>query len=235
MRKNNRKKLTDNASERGSVLMEFVIVLPLYIAVMGGILSIGLTSLDMINLRSADHWGVWMAGNRFSTRVPAIAALQKMFPRGNIITTNQKRALKAEKSYLQFIGSKTTVIQQTPEYIRNWMAAPWTTRGENPPIWISLPKFSIDSSRYKNDYTQCIIMRSKHSVDSPRSWHPSRIAERNIWKFDGTDDSYPEKWETKLLKNAKYTDDQKKHEKAPEKINFYTRFKKYEEWSRRGD
>ena len=43
-------------SGRGSVLMEFVLVLPVYIAVMGGTLWIGMKSLDAINLRSADHW-----------------------------------------------------------------------------------------------------------------------------------------------------------------------------------
>ena len=50
------------SSNRGSVLMEFVLVLPVYMAVIGGILWLGLKSLDAVNLRSADHWGSgWQA------------------------------------------------------------------------------------------------------------------------------------------------------------------------------
>ena len=73
--------------------MEFVLVLPVYMAAIGGILWLGMKSLDATNLRAADHWAVWMAGNRFSMRVPAITALQDMFPRSTIITTSQSRAL----------------------------------------------------------------------------------------------------------------------------------------------
>ena len=57
-----------NRHPRGSVLMEFVLVLPVYMAVIGGVLWLGLKSLDATNLRAADHWAVWMAGNRFSVR-----------------------------------------------------------------------------------------------------------------------------------------------------------------------
>ena len=99
------------SSGRGSVLMEFVLVLPIYMAAIGGILWLGMKSLDAVNLRAADHWGVWMAGNRFTTRLPAITALQEMFPRTTLITTSQERALTGEHSFLQFIGSKTTLMK----------------------------------------------------------------------------------------------------------------------------
>ena len=216
-------------SRRGSVLMEFVLVLPVYMATLGGILWLGMKSLDAINLRAADHWGVWMAGNRFSTRTPAILALQSMFPRSTIITTAQKRALTGEHSYLQFIGSKTTLIETRPGFLDNWINMPYTMSGESQPF--SIPEFQITSSRYGNEYTQCIVMRSKGSSTAKRHWDPSLVAKNKTWKFDAKEDEYPKEWKLDLLKDPKYSDDTKEQEKEPKKIKFYERFPKYEEWS----
>lgn len=216
-------------SRRGSVLMEFVLVLPVYMATLGGILWLGMKSLDAINLRAADHWGVWMAGNRFSTRTPAILALQSMFPRSTIITTSQKRALTGEHSYLQFIGSKTTLIETRPGFLDNWINMPYTMSGESQPFSIS--EFQITSSRYGNEYTQCIVMRSKGSSTAKRHWDPSLVAKNKTWKFDAKEDEYPKEWKLDLLKDPKYSDDTKEQEKEPKKIKFYERFPKYEEWS----
>ena len=215
-------------SRRGSVLMEFVLVLPVYMATLGGILWLGMKSLDAINLRAADHWGVWMAGNRFSTRTPAILALQSMFPRSTI-TTSQKRALTGEHSYLQFIGSKTTLIETRPGFLDNWINMPYTMSGESQPF--SIPEFQITSSRYGNEYTQCIVMRSKGSSTAKRHWDPSLVAKNKTWKFDAKEDEYPKEWKLDLLKDPKYSDDTKEQEKEPKKIKFYERFPKYEEWS----
>ena len=217
------------SSGRGSVLMEFVLVLPIYMATIGGILWLGMKSLDAVNLRAADHWGVWMAGNRFSTRLPAITALQEMFPRTTLITTSQERALTGEHSFLQFIGSKTTLYETRPGFLDNWINMPYTARGESRPF--SIPELQMTSSRYGNKYTQCIIMRTKSSNTDKRHWDSSLVAKHNVWKFDSKDDEYPKEWKIELLDDPKYKDDTKEQEKEPEKIKFYERYDKYEKWS----
>ena len=219
------------ASCRGSVLMEFVLVLPIYMATIGGILWLGMKSLDAINLRAADHWGVWMAGNRFSIRLPAITALQEMFPRSTLITTSQERSLTGEHSFLQFIGSKTTLYETRPNFLDNWINMPYTARGEDKPF--SSPELLLTSSRYGNKYTQCIIMRTKGSDSDKRHWDPSLVAKHSVWKFDSKDDEYPSEWKLDLLDNAKYKDDTGEQEKEPKKIDFYERYDKYEKWSRK--
>ena len=211
--------------------MEFVLVLPIYVAVMGGVLWLGLRSLDAINLRASDHWSVWSAGNRFQTRVPAILALRGMFPRSTVITTSTQRRLEDEHSYLQFIGSKTTILQTRPDYIDNWMSMPFTTSGTDKPFWMLIPEIQMTSSRYGNKYTQCIIMRTKSSKTAKRHWHSSLVADKDVWQFEDKDSEYPKKWELKLLDNATHKDDTRDGEKEPEKIDFYERFEPYEEWS----
>lgn len=212
----------------GSVLMEFVIILPAYLAVIGGILSVGTKSLDAINLRSADHWAVWSAGNRFRIRTPALLALRDMFPRATLITASQKRALAEKNSYLQLVGSKTVIYQKNFELFENLANAPYTIYGEKP---FRIPDLYMTSSRWNNPYTQCIIMRTKGSGKSKRTWDSSIIADKNIWKFEASEDKYPKKWEVKLLDEAKHTDDDFKTDKEPKKKKFYERFRAYEEWS----
>lgn len=213
--------------------MEFVLVLPIYIAVMGGTLWLGMRSLDAINLRSSDHWAVWSEGNRFSiTRPFAMLGLRGMFPRSTLVTTSVDRRLEAEHGYLQFIGSKTTIYQTRPDYIDNWMSMPFTTSGESKPWWMIIPEIQMTSSRFGNKYTQCIVMRAKASNTAKRHWHSSLVADDDsIWKFEGKETEYPKKWELKLLDNAKYKDDTKEEKKEPKKIDFYERFEPYMEWS----
>ena len=218
-------------SRHGSVLMEFVLVLPVYIAVMGGVLWIGMKSLDAINLRSADHWAVWSEGNRFQVRTPAMLGLRGMFPRSTLISTNATRRLEEEHSFIQFIASKTTLMQTRPDYISNWMDMPYTMSGESKSPWEMIPELSMSSSRFGNKYTQCIIMRTKGSKTAKRHWHPSLIADKDIWKFEGEEDKYPSKWELKLMEKIKHKDDTKEGEKEPKKIDFYERYDTYEDWS----
>lgn len=218
-------------ASHGSVLMEFVLVLPVYIAVMGGILWIGMRSLDAVNLRSSDHWSVWSEGNRFQLRMPAMIALRDMFPRASVVMTNTARRLESEHGYLQFIASKTTLMQTRPDYIDNWMNMPFTATGESKPWWMLIPEFSISSSRYGNKYTQCIIMRAKASNTAKRHWHSSLVADKGIWKFNKDDTKYPKEWNLKLLDDIKYKDDTKEESKEPSRIKFYSRYETYESWS----
>lgn len=89
----------------------------------------------------------------------------------------------------------------------------------------------MTSSRYGNDYTQCIIMRTKGSATSRRHWDPSVVADKEVWKFESKDDKYPKEWGFDLLKDPKFTDDTKEDRAEPKKIKFYKRYGKFETWS----
>lgn len=217
-------------AQKGSVLMEFVLVLPVYMVALGGILWIGMRSLDATGLRSADRWGAWEAGGRFEMRIPAIGALQSIFPRTSLIFTNSQRVLPTEESYLQFIGAGAKIESSMPDFIESWLGMPETIYGEETSSQSIFDKV-MSSSRYGNKYTQYIIMRTKHSAKARRHWHPSLIYEHDIWKFEGED--YPKKWDNELLSKAKYTNDDKEGKKEPEKIDFYTRLELFEKWSKK--
>jgi len=50
---------------RGSVLMEFVVVAPLYLVLLGGMFILGELMLERIRMHIGDRYVVWMGGSRF--------------------------------------------------------------------------------------------------------------------------------------------------------------------------
>lgn len=54
-----------NKSESGSVLMEFVIVAPLYFLLLGGLFMVGGLMLNRIRMHVGDHLVTWVGGSRF--------------------------------------------------------------------------------------------------------------------------------------------------------------------------
>lgn len=57
--------MSRSKSERGSVLMEFVIVAPLYFLLLGGLFMIGGLMLNRIRMHVGDHLVTWVGGSRF--------------------------------------------------------------------------------------------------------------------------------------------------------------------------
>lgn len=60
--------LKNIAERRGSVLLETVLVIPLYIAFFSGICMLGELAYSRVRLASADRYAVWLAGTRHEAR-----------------------------------------------------------------------------------------------------------------------------------------------------------------------
>ena len=63
-RASNRNKILSKSSRKGSVLMEFVVVLPLYCALLGGMFFVGELMVNRIRLHVGDQVGTVMAATR---------------------------------------------------------------------------------------------------------------------------------------------------------------------------
>lgn len=61
-------KRKNSSGRHGSVLMEFVIVAPLYFALLGGLFFVGELMLNRFRLMVGDHVGTWLAGTRLMER-----------------------------------------------------------------------------------------------------------------------------------------------------------------------
>ncbi len=65
------------SARRGSVLMEFVIVAPLYFALLGGLFFAGELGLNRIRLHVGEHTGTWLGGTRFADNDSPIGVFLK--------------------------------------------------------------------------------------------------------------------------------------------------------------
>ena len=59
------------ASRRGSVLMEFVVVAPLYFILLGGLFILGDLAMNRIRVHMGDHFVTWVGGSRFCPVKPS--------------------------------------------------------------------------------------------------------------------------------------------------------------------
>ena len=64
---------------RGSVLMEFIVVAPLYFALLGGMYFVGELMLNRYRLAVGDHLGTWLAGTRLMDRSGGNDAIGGLF------------------------------------------------------------------------------------------------------------------------------------------------------------
>jgi len=65
---------------RGSVLLETVIAIPLYLLLIGATMWIGQLIYDKQNMVIADRYAAWNVGNRWNTDMDITAGVQSFFP-----------------------------------------------------------------------------------------------------------------------------------------------------------
>jgi len=226
--------------ERGSVLMEFVMVMPLYITTLGGIFWIGYKSLDADNLRPAASWCVW-AENRYSSRPDASELKKDMFPRSDSVNKKLQKSLEEQYSYLEFVGASASLDYEKPEFIENWQQSERAMYGDPTDYDTMEEDKSMTSSVHGNDYTNFMIMRSKGSIQNRRLLDASQLAEKDYWDYKNNKsderDKYPDKWETNLIKNSKKSDDDFTDPDAQKDKHsgFYDRQDQYATWSKKSD
>ncbi|MCL1856629.1 MAG: hypothetical protein FWF84_03170 [Kiritimatiellaeota bacterium] len=72
---------TGRAGRRGSVLMETVLVLPLYLTLLGGLFIVGDMLLGRLRLSAVERTYTWLVADRFDDVRPSLhATLQEMVP-----------------------------------------------------------------------------------------------------------------------------------------------------------
>lgn len=93
--------LKKTLTERGSVLMETVLVIPLYIAFFSGIHLLGDLALGRNRLAAADRFAVWLSGNRYEDKDDDATkndASQAFFPDGEFAEGTKLESFSSRKT-----------------------------------------------------------------------------------------------------------------------------------------
>lgn len=187
---------------RGSILMEGVLVLPLWLVVFGGIFGLGQKGVDYIRVKGAERFAAESAIVRTGAKGPSLplVATDAFADRG-VASSEKATRQKDPRSYVMLVSGLSRLTFETRvNFFSDMMAQPLYGISHED---ARLPD-SLTSSRrglFSTAHTHFLIARTPRSTLSRRNWDPSLIVDKAIWKFSDDDDDnndYPKKWDETL-------------------------------------
>ena len=169
-------------NDRGSILMETVLVIPLYLVVLSGIFWVG----DLALLRSKstffDRVAAWSSGNRFANASPSTikSALEQNFLQaakvGDQHVEKVNTAKGSSSAWSAIAGASTTVSIEPPVWTQGWRrvgVAMMETEAAK------LEKTSFRSREEKADFLHRTLMRTNDTYRNGAT--PRALAEKMEW------------------------------------------------------
>ena len=232
-------------TRKGSVLMEGVITLPLWLVIFAGVMRLGERAVDYERIKGADVFAAVNQAGRGKFAGHPEAALNYLFwGRGTIVPVSDvTTAVKAEnpKAFVAMTGARVQMTRNlvsvsVQELFDEMFNQPFI--GYDGKSWTDKFKTIADSSRKGNTYSFACLTRNPYCTYSKRHWDAGKIYMEDIWDFDDgkykDEFAYPANWTEKVLTDGKdlaSAEQGKKdnQEKSVEKI--YTRSEILMRWS----
>ena len=160
------------SGERGSVLMETILAIPLYIAFLSGIFMLGDLELGRNRLTAGDRFAVWLAGNRHLNRDDGAvrsAASKAFFPKGEFAEGTELKSFSSHKNKVSFyavVRGSSELKLALPAWavgarkgVIKLLADVGTTPEEGK--WDDI---SFRAREIEGKYTHSVLMRTKYDV-----------------------------------------------------------------------
>ena len=161
-----------SGGDRGSVLMETILVIPLYIAFLSGIFMLGDLGLGRSRLNAADRFAVWLAGNRHLNKDDGAvksAASTAFFPKSEFAEGTAVESFSSKKTTAGFYAvvrgaaKLKLVLPVWAVQCRKNAIMLFADVGTKPDErrWdnISLPAREIDGK-----YTHSVLVRTRYAI-----------------------------------------------------------------------
>ena len=152
-------------AEQGSVLMETVIALPIFMALIGGIMWSGQLIYEKQKLLVADRYVAWNYGNRFAKNYNDVPA--KFFDQStsDTVASTQTKELKSSPWWHEVQGS-VEVDPKMPDWTRGWFYGNPANSAEADKMPTSLKLFSRDLSGSKPGGHTVVMQKEQTPNDS---------------------------------------------------------------------
>jgi len=191
-----------SGNDRGSVIMEFLMVLPIYFALMGGTFWIGELLLGRDDLLFSDrlaavHWGVRhdRDSDKRNQNDHTMFTRQNMWLYWNSVSkalsVTQTRALRKNYVWAQTVGGNVSLYVPQPPWVQSWLHGHdeiWekTLDGARTPqalanaynLICSIPNYDVigmHSRKSEYNFLSVCLMRTKASEYSYRSFTPAQL------------------------------------------------------------
>ena len=176
-------------TSKGSIMMEFLLVMPIYFVLFGGTFWIGELFIHRQKLLQLDRNAAIHAGLRHNRGSMAMTTLGLYFfgipadaDSPTLMDGKQMRALKTDKDqypWAMAVGGKASMRAPMPPWTKGWLNVET--------LWNSLtltlteiqvtmqPLTSNNETTY--NFLSAALMRTKGSEQGYRSWHPRQICD----------------------------------------------------------
>ncbi|MFA5203831.1 MAG: hypothetical protein WC708_05435 [Lentisphaeria bacterium] len=226
-----RRRLAALGGDRGgAVLMELVIAIPLFVALLGGTMWLGELVLGKQKLVASDRYAAWNRGNRHEQ--PAAGTVKSrlqnlLFPQAKVgdQPINGIREM-AGSGRLWSEGRGATVVLQPrmPEWVRGWLRAGVTWGGgQQPASTVTLLGRDVEEDGHHR-----LVSRTHAGTKSgfPRNWSARALAdEQRPWAPYVQDEPWPENVDTITASGWSYPG-------APQGYRHQPRYRQYITWSK---
>jgi len=227
-------------ARKGSILMEGVIVLPLWVIMFGGVLTLGEKGIDFIRIKGAERYAAESAITRTGAQGPTrpLKSTDAFRGRGRATTQKMTRQKDARSYILLACGGAKITSEKMVKFFSRLLDQPFYGNSKSRMrlrTWKKQAE-SVSSSRggtQGTQYTNFLLARTPRSTLSRRNWDASLIVSKKIWEFKNKEDDkndYPKTWDESLGTPSPAADPKWNAYKVKKP---YKRSKTYENWSGR--
>jgi hypothetical protein len=174
--------------DRGSLLMETLLVIPLYLVLIGGIFWLGELMLAKQKLVVADRYAAWNLGNRHRDGVGPQTIQnelqQSLFPANRVgqqpIESVVTKQAGEGTDWSGPVGATVKLKMTMPSWTKGWLYLAQVLWGGTPPAeTVYLLGRDIDDELH-----HVLLRRTKYGVDGVRTWKKD-LAEENSqpWNY----------------------------------------------------
>jgi hypothetical protein len=190
---------TRDAERAGSILLETLLVLPLYLVALGGMLWIGDIKLARQKLVVSDRYAAWNAGNRHRSSKSGIdGEIRHAFFRFEEIGRQSLAGVAYEGgeaiAWSAPVGAAVTLRMAMPEWTRGWLAGSALWSAAAAPAGAE----TLTGRRVEQASRHVVLMRNRYGEAAYRSprWLPAMLADWSrpwdeyVWRepWPATDD-----------------------------------------------
>lgn len=238
-------------TSRGSIMMEFLLVMPIYFVLFGGTFWIGELFLHRQKLLQLDRNAAYHAGIRHDRGSISMSTLGLFYfglPTGfdspTLIEGKQMRALKTDKDeypWAMAVGGKSSMRAPLPPWTKGWLNVEtlWNSMTlQMTEIQVETTPLTANNEMTYN-FLHAALMRTKGSERDYRTWHARQICDEGglpvfsaVWNEKVYQADDPFKTVQQFRSNLNSLENDTSAPTAPTRRD-YERYNMYWRWSQR--
>lgn len=182
-------------NRQGSVLMETVLVIPLYLVLLSGVFWLGDLSLLRAKVTFFDRLAAWSSGNRHDGNSGGLSEqLKQDFLNPAQVGKQEVESVRADSSssgdaWSRIAGATVEAALEPPVWTQSWRNGGLVMLGEGQD---ELQRTTLRSREVEEEWMHRVLMRTDQTYREEVT--PQTLAEKVEWRSRVYDSPWPSEW-----------------------------------------